>query len=77
MTLQVQEDFRKLVELSNLIDRVEMDGYQGTESEERLLQATLNILVTFYAGDPEIAERIRAVVAVERAVGYGGGGGSS
>lgn len=54
-----------------------MDGYQGTESEERLLQATLNILVTFYAGDPEIAERIRAVVAVERAVGYGGGGGSS
>ena len=65
------------MELSELIDKVERDGYQGTEEEKRLLQATLNVLVGFYVGNPEVDERIRAVVAVEVAVGYGGRPGGS
>lgn len=59
------------MELSELIDRVESDGYQGTEDEEKTLQATLNVLVAFYVGDPEVDDRIRAV---EVAVGFEGGG---
>jgi hypothetical protein len=73
----LQEDFLKLVELGELIDRVESDGYQGTEDEERTLQATLDVLVAFYLGDLEVDDRIRAVVAVEVAVGYGGVRGGS
>jgi hypothetical protein len=73
----LQEDFLKLVQLGELIHRVESDGYQGTEDEERTLQATLNVLVAFYVGDPEVDDRIRAVVAVEVAVGYGGRRGGS
>ena len=60
------------MELGELIDRVEGDGFRGTEKEERMLQATLNVLVAFYVGDPEVDERIRGVVAVEVAVRYGG-----
>jgi hypothetical protein len=70
----LQEDFQRLVKLANLVDRVERDGFQSTEQEERLLQATLDVLVAFYVGDPEVDERIRGVVAVEEAVGYSGGG---
>lgn len=58
-----------------LIDRVEGDGYQGTEGEERTLQRTLNILLAAYGAEPEIAERLEGVVAVARAVGYGRGRG--
>jgi hypothetical protein len=63
--------------LSELIDRVEGDGYQGTAEEERTLQRTLNILLAAYGARPEIAERLERVVAVARTVGYdrGRGGG--
>jgi hypothetical protein len=60
-----------LAELSELIDRVEGDGYQGTEGEERTLQRTLNILLAAYGGEPEVVERMKGVVAVARAVGGG------
>jgi hypothetical protein len=73
----LQEDFLKLVELAELLDRVEGDGFQGTEEEERTLQATLNILLDAYGREPEVLERVRGVVAVEVAVGYGGRGGGS
>jgi hypothetical protein len=73
----LQEDFLKLVELAELLDRVEGDGFQGTEKEERALQATLNILLDAYGREPEVLERVRGVVAVEVAVGYSGVRGSS
>jgi hypothetical protein len=63
------------VELSELIDRVEGDGYQGTAEEERTLQRTLNILLAAYGGEPEVVERMRGVVAVASAVGRGRGHG--
>lgn len=65
------------MELSELLDRVEGDGFQGTEEEERTLQATLNILLDACGREPEGLEWVRGVVAVEVAVGYGGCGGSS
>jgi hypothetical protein len=73
----LQEDFVKLLELSELLDRVEEDGFQGTEEEERTLQATLNILLDAYGREPEVLERVRGVVAVEVVVGYGGRRGGS
>jgi hypothetical protein len=57
--------------LSEPIDRVEEDGYQGTEGEERTLQRTLNILLAAYGGEPEVVERMKGVIAVARAVGGG------
>lgn len=73
-SLQVQDDFRASVELSDKIDRVERDGYRGTDAEERKLQRTLNTLLAAYAGDPEVEGRIRIVVAIERDLGFGGVG---
>lgn len=66
----LEDDLLSLMELSRLIDRVERDDYQGTDEEERKLQGALNLLLAAYAGDPEIAERVRVVIAVEKSFGY-------
>ena len=62
------------MELAELIDRVEGDGYMGTEEEERTLQSSLDVLIAAYGREPDIAERMRGVVAVEREVGFRGRG---
>lgn len=66
----LEDDLLSLMELSRLIDSVGRDDYQATDEEERKLQGALNLLLAAYAGDPEIAERVCVVIAVEKSFGY-------